>query len=95
MELLPYKKAIEKCKESFNEMICTYRAELVRRVPIYTATADPMLCNSGAKFNAANNCRKVNTCPTGNNVPPATTSATSNLNNPDEISISNLKSEKD
>ena len=44
VELLPYKKAIEKCKESFNEMICTYRAELVRRLP----------------FNTSNSCKKVN-----------------------------------
>ena len=34
VELLPYKKAIEKSKEGFQEMICTYRAELLkRRVP--------------------------------------------------------------
>lgn len=31
VELLPYKKAIEKSKEGFQEMICTYRAELLKR----------------------------------------------------------------
>ena len=37
VELLPYKKAIEKSKEGFQEMIGTYRAELLkRRVPSNT-----------------------------------------------------------
>lgn len=33
IELLPYKKAVEKSKDGFYEMINTYRSELLKRSP--------------------------------------------------------------
>ena len=58
VELLPYKKALEKSKESFYEIVMSYRSELLRpgrrhfKSPLYISVAN--VCCSGKNGSSTN-----------------------------------------